>query len=127
MAAPYSNDLREKVLIAVDGGMSNSEAGQIFSIHRKTIERWLKQRELTGSFQFKVGYQQGSNHAITDWEEFRAFAQAHRDKTQSEMAQAWKGRISQRTISRALKKMGLTRKKRPTAIENATRLSGKPS
>jgi transposase len=39
MAAPYSNDLREKVLIAVDGGMSSREAGQIFSIHRKTIEQ----------------------------------------------------------------------------------------
>jgi len=66
MPTPYSNDLREKVLIAVDSGMSKSEAGRIFSIHRKTIEQWVKQRETTGSLRFKTGYQRGSKHAITD-------------------------------------------------------------
>lgn len=112
MPAPYSNDLREKVLIAVDRGMNKSEAGRIFSIHRKTIERWVKQRDAIGSGRAKVGYQRGSNHAITDWRQFRQFAQEHGDKTQAEMAQAWEGRISQRTLSRALKRIGFTRKKK---------------
>jgi hypothetical protein len=29
----------------------------------------------------------GNNHKIIDWEQFRAFAQTHGDKTQVEMAQ----------------------------------------
>jgi len=53
----------------------------------------------------------GNGHKITDWEKFREFAQAHRDKTQVEMAKLWEGQISDRTISRALKKIGFTRRK----------------
>ncbi len=54
---------------------------------------------------------------ITDWEKFREFAQVHGDKTQAEMAQLWEGEISDRTISRALKKIGFTRKKRLMVTE----------
>ncbi len=35
------------------------------------------------------------------------------------MASLWEGQISDRTISRALKKIGFTRKKRPMAIVSA--------
>jgi hypothetical protein len=35
------------------------------------------------------------------------------------MAKLWKEQISERTISRALKKIGFTRKKRPMATANA--------
>jgi hypothetical protein len=38
------------------------------------------------------------------------------DKTQVEMAKLWSRQISARTISRALQKIGFTRKKRPMAI-----------
>jgi arginine repressor len=61
---------------------------------------------------------------ITDWEAFRAFVNEHGDKTQSELAELWEGDISQRTISRALQKIGYTRKKRPMAIVNAMRSNG---
>ena len=43
---------------------------------------------------------------------FRAFVEANPDKTQKEMAQLWPEDISNRTISRALKKIGFTRKKK---------------
>jgi hypothetical protein len=54
----------------------------------------------------------GNGHKITDWEKFRDFVSSHGDKTQVEMAKLWDGAISDRTISRALKKIGFTRKKR---------------
>jgi hypothetical protein len=41
------------------------------------------------------------------------------DKTQTELAQLWDGQISDRTISRGIKKIGFTRKKRPTATKSA--------
>jgi hypothetical protein len=51
-------------------------------------------------------------------------AKIHGDKTQVEMAQLWEEKISDRTISRALKKIGFTRKKRLMAIENEMKLNG---
>jgi len=46
----------------------------------------------------------GNGHKITDWEKFREFAKTYGDKTQVEMASLWEGEISDRTISRALKR-----------------------
>jgi hypothetical protein len=46
----------------------------------------------------------GNNHKITDWEEFRAFAKTHGDKTQVEMAQLWQGEISESVASKALRR-----------------------
>jgi hypothetical protein len=50
--------------------------------------------------------------SITDWKKFTEFASKNGDKTQEQMAQLWEGDISKRTISRALEKIGFTRKKR---------------
>ncbi len=50
-------------------------------------------------------------------EKFREFAKTHGDKTQVEMASLWEGEISSRTISRALQKIGFTRKKRLMAFQ----------
>jgi transposase len=58
-------------------------------------------------------------------ERFREFAKIHGDKTQVEMAKLWDGEISDRTISRALKKIGFTRKKRPMAIASEMKSSGR--
>jgi hypothetical protein len=47
-----------------------------------------------------------------------AAAQKYGDKTQAEMAQLWQGGNSERTMSRALARIGWTRKKRRMATEN---------
>ena len=112
MAKPYSYDLRQKVIQAIQlDGLKKSEASQLFGISRNTIDLWLKRQAKTGDFQAKPHQPPGNNHRITDWEKFRRFAKAHGDKTQQQMAQLWQGDISARTISRALKKIGFTRKK----------------
>jgi UDP-glucose 4-epimerase len=67
------------------------------------------------------GYQRGHGHKITDWEQFRTFAQQHGEKTQAEMAERWAGDISARSRSRALAHIGWTRKKRLTATASGTR------
>jgi len=72
-------------------------------------------RTETGDYQALPKQPPGNNHKITDWEKFRAFAAQHGDKTQAEMAELWEGQISARTISRALHKIGFTRKKRRMA------------
>ena len=112
MAKPYSYDLREKVINAIElDGLKKSEASELFNISRNTIDLWLKRKAQTGDFKPQPNKPPGHNHKITDWEKFREFAQTHGDKTQEQMTQLWEGDISSRTISRALKRIGFTRKK----------------
>lgn len=127
MANPYSYDLRQKVIQAIElDSMKKSEAAQVFGISRNTIDLWLKRRGETGDYQAKRRQPPGNGHKITDWQKFREFAAQYGDKTQLEMAELWEGQISARTISRALHKIGFTRKKRPMATLNATKQSDKP-
>lgn len=126
MANPYSYDLRLKVIQAIEqDGIKKSEASQIFNISRNTIDLWLKRQAETGDFQAKPRRPAGHGHRITDWGKFREFVKAHGDKTQAEMADLWEGQISARTISRALEKIGFTRKKRPMVTGNEMKLNGR--
>ena len=120
MSKPYSYDLRQKVIQAIElDGMRKSEAAQIFQLSRNTIDLWLKRQAETGDYQAKSNRPHRTSDKITDWDKFTQFAKLHGEKTQLEMAALWSGKISARTISRALNKIGLSRKKRPTATRNA--------
>lgn len=126
MATPYSYDLRQKVIQAIQqDGLKKCEASELFRISRNTIDLWLKRQVETGDFQAKPNQPPGNGHKITDWDKFRQFVNTHGDKTQAEMAELWEGDISARTICRALRKIGCTRKKRHMATENGTRRNGK--
>ena len=118
MPKPYSYDLRQKVIQAIKlDGLKISEASRIFSIDRHTIRLWLNREQETGDFQALPNQPPGNGHKITDWSKFREFVQINGDKTQVEMAELWTEKISDRTRSRALKKIGFTRKKKPTVIK----------
>jgi len=126
MAKPYSYDFRKKVIDAIElDGRKKCEVSEIFNISRNTIDLWLKRKAQTGDLKPKPNKPPGNNHKITDWEKFRDFAKIHGDKTQEQMAELWEGDISSRTISRALQKIGFTRKKRLMDILNAMKPSVK--
>ena len=126
MSKPYSYDLRQKVIQAIKlDGLKISEASVLFSISRNTIGLWLKRQAETGDFQALPNKPNGNGHKITDWENFREFAKTHGDKTQVEMASLWEGEISGRTISRALQKIGFTRKKKLMATANGMKSNAK--
>ncbi len=72
---------------------------------------WLRKRQETGDYRADDGYQRGYGAKNTDLEEFKEFARKHGSQTQREMAQAWQGEISDKTIGKALKTIGFTRKK----------------
>ncbi len=134
MAKPYSYDLRKKVIDAIElDGLKKSEASELFNISRNTIDLWLKRLKETGDFSAKPNKPPGNNHKIRNWSKFQEFVHINGDKTQKEMAQLWPEEISDpegiryagRTISRALKKIGFTRKKKPMVIEKEMKLNGK--
>lgn len=118
MAAPYSDDLRSKAIAAVKRGERKVAVCRMLNISRNTLDLWLKQEQDTGSYQAKRGYQKGNRHKITDWHRFGEFVKQHGGKTQSQMAKLWGDNVTQQDISRALAKIGVSRKKRLTATEN---------
>ena len=125
MAKPYSLDFRQKVIDAIElDGLKKCEASDLFNISRNTINLWFQRRAATGDLKPKPHQSRPSQSKIKDWEKFRRFVKAHSDKTQQEMAELWDEPISQRTISRAIEKLGQSRKsgatpRRRTALGNA--------
>lgn len=112
MAKPYSYDFRQKVIAAIEmDGRRKGEVSEIFNISRNTIDLWLKRKEQTGAVLPKSTKPLRGRDKITDWEKFKTFAKENSSKTQSQMADLWEGEISSRTISRALARIGFTRKK----------------
>lgn len=118
MPAPYSEDLRQKAIAAVERGERKSDVSRMLNISRNTLDLWLKRKEQTGNCQAITHYQQGNRHKIRDWQRFGEFAGQHGGKTQGQMALLWGDNVSQQNISNALRKLGLSRKKRHTDIEN---------
>src|SRR4051812_50003345 len=45
----YSMDLRERVVAAVDAGMTQAQAAARFGVSLRTVERYLARRRATGS------------------------------------------------------------------------------
>ena len=113
MAKAYSYDLRQKVIQAIElDGWKKSQAAEIFQISRNTINLWLKRKQETGDYRPLSNRPHCIKAKITNWQTFEAFADKHGDKTQAQMAQLWEEPISTRTISRGLKRIDFTRKKK---------------
>lgn len=118
MPAPYSDDWRQKAIVAVKRGERKTELSRMLNISRHTLDLWLKREATLGHCHAVKNYQQGSRHKITDWQRFREFIKQHGGKSQAQLAKLWGDGVSQQTISDALHKIGVSRKKRLTAIEN---------
>jgi transposase len=117
MPAPYSDDLRTKAIAAVKRGERKTDVSQMLNISRNTLDLWLKREEQEGYCRAIRNYQQGCRHKISDWQRFREFVQQHGDSTQAQLAKLWGDNVTQQNISNALQKIGVSRKKRLTAIK----------
>jgi transposase len=49
MAKPYSEDLRERVVAAVEGGLSRRQAAAVFDLGISTVVHWVRRFRETGS------------------------------------------------------------------------------
>ncbi len=126
MAKAYSEDFRRKVIEAIElDGLKKQEASELFRISRNTIDLWFKLKAETGDIQPRQRQIAKPTGKITDWDKFRTFVAEHGDKTQAEMAELWEDGVSQRTISRALSKIGYTRKKKRMATANGMQRNDK--
>ncbi len=130
MGKPYSQDLRVRVLAAIDSGMSKMAVHTTFRISRSTINDWLALRAAQGHVRPRVPVQRGPQPTIADLDAFKAFAQRHRGCTLAQMAQAWQQetgrRLRRNTFSLALRKIGWTRTTSALPMPRGMRSNGKP-
>lgn len=69
MSKPYSEDLRERVVAAVEGGVSRRQAAGLFDVGVSTVIRWVQRFRTTGSIAAKP---MGGDHrslltGMRDW------------------------------------------------------------
>jgi len=112
----YSQDLRERVVKAVDEGLSRSKIVRLFSVSEATIKRYLKMRRETGSLAPKPipGYPPIKVGALQ--EGLLPQLEAHPDATLEEHCKQWEAetgmKVSISTMSDAIQRLRWTRKKR---------------
>lgn len=111
MGAAYPIEMRQKALAAVDRGEKKLHVSRMFGISRNTLDEWLKLRAATGQVSPKVYRSRGPTPKIADLAQFRRFAETRGHLTQQQMADEWPEPVSNRTIGKALKAIGYTRKK----------------
>jgi transposase len=120
---PYSLDLRERVVRAVQEGSDPETVASTFRVHESTVYRWL-QRQANGSLAARS--KPGRPRCLTPEEEasFTNKVEADNDRTLTEYA-AWLARetgkrLSLASVSRELVRLGFTRKRKASSPANAT-------
>lgn len=113
----YSVDLRTRVVAAVEGGMALTAAATTFQVSTGSIKRWCKrQRDGHPLEPHKPAGRPRKMTAAHD-DCVRRLVEATPDATLAEYTQQWNDQhphpISQWTFGRAVRRLGLTRKKRP--------------
>jgi transposase len=113
----YSADFRERLLRAIDAGLSQAEAARLFGVGTSSIKRWRAQRHQTGSVAARP--RPGRHRRIRSAAEAVLLAQitAAPDATLAEHCATWESatgvHLSAATMSRTLARLKQTHKKSP--------------
>jgi transposase len=118
MQRPHaSDDVRERAMAAIDEGRSVADVAAFYRNDPSTVRRWMRQRARTGTARARP--RSGRPRLIGPAQEpaLRAQVQAHPDATLAEHCVRWETahgvRVGVSTMGRALRRLGLTLKKRP--------------
>jgi len=112
----YSQDLRQRILRAVDQGTSQAEVAKTFAVSVPTIKRYLKQRRESGHVLPKAIPGRPAKKGALLQANLLAQLETHPDARREEHCQLFEARygikVSPASISRARMALGWTRKKR---------------
>lgn len=112
----YSQDLRQRVVRAVDEGRTRAEIAQLFCVSLATIKRYLKQRRESGHLIPKAIPGRPAKKGGALQVGLGTQLVAHPDMTLDEHCRLWEmehgQRVSTATMSRAITRLGWTRKKK---------------
>jgi transposase len=127
MPRPYSGDLRRRVVAAVvEEGQSRGSVARRFAVGRSTVYRWVETAREEGRLEARP-MRGGPRPAIRDAGEtaLKRLVEADHHLTLAEyrdrLAEQAGVRVHPWTLGRALKRLGLTRKKEDAARGRAGR------
>jgi transposase len=113
----YSQELRQRVLRAIDQGKSQAEVAETFAISTATIKRYLKARRERGHVLPKAIPGRPNVKGAALQAGLIGQLRAHPDATRAQHCQMWEVshgiKVSPASITRARQDLGWTRKKRP--------------
>jgi transposase len=117
MTKPLSNDLRSRVVAAVEGGMTRRSVARVFDIAPSTAIKWVDQWRRTGDVSAKPkGGDRRSHRIEAHADEILALIEETPDITLAELADHLETAhglvVSQSTVWRLLDRRGLTFKKK---------------
>jgi putative transposase len=116
----YSVDLREKVIRFIEQGGGKSEAGRVFGIAECTVYAWLTKKKTTGVLHDAKLIRK---HKKIDPVSLLKYIEDRPDATLKEMA-GYFGAAPQ-SVWEMLKKLKITRKKRPSCTGRGMKKSVK--
>jgi len=112
----YSEDLRSRVLAALDGGISQVHAAQTFQVSVSSIRRWRGQRSSLGHLHPKRPSGRPRSIGMSAETDLRSQLSATPDATLPEHVKTWAHQqgisLSRWTMSRAIARLRVSRKKR---------------
>ncbi len=111
----YRLDLRERIVRAVNGGLSKAEAARRDDVGPSTVKRYAKQQAEAGHLRAKPPPGRAREVGAEDEAALRAQMAAHADATLAEHCRRWAEAqgvtVSRATMSRSLARLGLPLKK----------------
>jgi len=119
MTRPLSTDLRQRLVAAVDGGMTRRAAAERFGVSASTAVRWVQQWRQTGDVAPRpLGGDKRSHRIEAHGEEILALVDETPDLTLAEIAahleRAHGLRVALSTVWRFFARRGITLKKNRT-------------
>src|SRR6266516_2763383 len=126
----YSQDLRRRILHAVNQGKPRAEIIKTFEVSQATIKRYLKLRRETGEVRAKAIPGRPAKKGAALQAGLRAQLEAHPDARLEDHCRMFEEahgmQVSTASISRAIARLGWTRKKRRWSPANAMKQRGQP-
>jgi transposase len=114
---PYSLDLRQKIVDAVDSGLTHEEVAARFGVSTDSVSRYHKLWRETGQLNPRPIPGPPPRIPREDYPALAALLDLHHDATLAEHCALWQeaghALVSPATMCRAQQKLGWTRKKRP--------------
>lgn len=113
----YSADLRERLLGAIDAGLPVTEGARLFGVCPSTIRRWRQRQRTTGTVAARSRPGRTPRIGPAQAAALVAHVAATPDATLAQHCARWETaqgvRLSIATMSRTLRRLGITRKKSP--------------
>lgn len=111
----YSEDLRERIVEAVERGKHPQQVAEMFSVSPSSVQRFVRQQREQGHLRFQLPPGRprtlSADHERVLAEQVQAHSKASLEEHAAKLAEATGQQVSSMTVQRTLARLGITRKK----------------